>query len=78
VRVDYWCGLIKHSEWLCLEHSGYARQKACAWWTRRAPNLPVPMTVEQALSNTGALQKPTQIQVKQIGKFTEIVAARFS
>lgn len=77
MRVDYWCGLAKHSEWICLEHSGYPRQKACAWWTRRAPKLPVPMTVEQALAQTSALQKPIQIQVKQVGRYAEIVSARF-
>jgi len=26
----------------------------------------------------GALQKPIQIQVKQVGKYTEIVSARFN
>lgn len=78
LRVDHWCGMTKHSEWVCLQHNGYPRQKACAWWNKRAPGLPVPSTVEDALPMTRNLLKPTQIQVKQVGKFAEIVAARFS
>jgi DNA repair protein RadD len=78
MRVDYGSGLAKHSEWICFEHTGYPRQKACAWWTRRAPASPVPMTVADALPMAGALQKPLQIQVKQVGKYTEIVSARFN
>jgi len=78
MRVDYGSGLAKHSEWICFEHTGYPRQKACAWWTRRAPASPVPMTVADALPMAGALQKPIQIQVKQVGKYTEIVSARFN
>ena len=25
LRVDYSCGLVRHSEWICFEHTGYAR-----------------------------------------------------
>ena len=37
LRVDYWSGLSSHSEWVCIEHQGYARQKAASWWANRAP-----------------------------------------
>lgn len=83
MRADHWCGMVRHSEWLCFEHTGYPRDKALNWWIRRLnmtrDGRPVlPATVEQALSGAHALKKPTQIQVKQSGKYTEIVAARFA
>ena len=48
-RVDYRLGLNHwQSEFVCLEHEGYARQKAVAWWRQRSPD-PVPETAERAV-----------------------------
>ena len=47
MRVDYRCGLVRHSEWICFEHPGYARQKAVAWWQQRSA-APVPATVSRS------------------------------
>lgn len=77
LRVDYRCGLVRHREWVCLEHSGYAREKAVQWWQRRAPGLPVPATVEQALVHSSQLRVPAEIAVRPSGRFTEVVGARF-
>ncbi|MBI4968206.1 MAG: DEAD/DEAH box helicase [Rhodospirillales bacterium] len=78
LRVDYRCGLVRHREWVCIEHTGYAREKAVAWWRRRAPNLPMPATVEQALEQSEELLVPAEIAVRPSGRFTEVVDARFS
>jgi DNA repair protein RadD len=49
LRVDYLVGWNHYkSEWICLEHSGYARGKAVAWWKRRSSD-PVPTTIERAV-----------------------------
>jgi DNA repair protein RadD len=77
LRVDYWSGLVAHSEWVCLEHEGYARQKAASWWARRAPGLPLPRRVEEALACADRLRCPAEIAVRPSGRFTEIVGARF-
>lgn len=83
MRVDYHCGLVKHSEWICFEHTGYPRQKACAWWNKRAPGWAVPNTVADALDHPlighdfTQMQKPIAIQVKPEGKYTSITAFRF-
>lgn len=77
LRVDYWSGLATHSEWVCLEHEGYARQKAAAWWARRAPGLSLPKKVDEALTWTDQLRCPAEIAVRPSGRFTEIVGARF-
>jgi len=49
LRVDYKVGWQRYkSEWICIEHEGFARQKAVAWWRRRSPD-PVPDTAERAV-----------------------------
>lgn len=77
LRVDYRLGLSHwQSEFVCLEHTGYARQKACAWWKRRSPD-PVPDTAAMAadLANAGALAPTHAITVRSIAgeKFDRIV-----
>jgi len=49
LRVDYRLGLNHwQSEFVCLEHDGYARQKAIQWWRRRSLD-PIPDTAERAV-----------------------------
>ena len=76
LRVDYRCGLVRHSEWICFEHQGYARQKAVDWWQRRS-SVPVPDTVAQGLDATDTLSMPIAVFVRPSGRFTEIVNHRF-
>ena len=76
LRADYFGGFVRHSEWVCFEHTGYARQKAVAWWQARSAE-PVPATVAAALGKTGNLSTPTAIFVRPSGRFTEIVNHRF-
>src|SRR5262249_13435637 len=65
-----------HSEWICFEHMGYARQKAIAWWQQRSTG-PVPATVAEALEAADSLTTPTAILVQPSGRFTDIVNYRF-
>ena len=68
LRVDYRLGLDHwQSEFICVEHEGYARQKAEGWWRRRSPD-PVPDTAERAaeLAEAGALAIPESITVRSI------------
>ena len=76
LRVDYRCGLKVYSEWVCIEHTGFARQKAEAWWARRS-GAPVPATVDAALLGAGTLAKPAEIMVSPDGEFDRVSAARF-
>lgn len=49
MRVDYRIGQFTWvSEWVCFEHTGYARWKAEQWWRRRSPD-PVPDKAERAV-----------------------------
>jgi DNA repair protein RadD len=77
LRVTYECGLARHSEWVCFEHTGFPREKAVSWWRRRANHLSPPATVDEALGNLSTLRRPIAIQVRPAGQYTEIAAARF-
>ena len=77
LRVTYDCGLARHSEWICFEHTGFPREKAIGWWRRRAEGVPMPATVDEALHQLSVLRRPTAIQVRPAGQYTEIAAARF-
>ena len=77
LRVTYECGLARHSEWVCFEHTGFPREKALGWWRRRSGNLPPPATVDEALQQVDQLRRPIAIQVRPAGQYTEIAATRF-
>lgn len=77
MRVDYRVGLNEwQREWVCVEHTGFARQKAHEWWTRRSPD-PVPGTAERAveIAEGGGLAAPRKITVRTVAgeKFSRIV-----
>lgn len=68
MRIDYRVGFNDfRSEWVCPEHTGYAREKFIKWWRERAaPEVPVPDSAEDAvaLANSGILAEPSRITVK--------------
>ena len=76
LRVDYICGLRIISEYVCIEHAGYARSKAINWWNNRISGYgafhPAPASVDQALTLTDDLVAPEQIVVSFATKFPEI------
>ncbi len=59
---NYW-----KSEWVCIKHTGFARQKAEMWWAKRTSE-PAPNTADEAcdLACAGALRAPTAITIKSI------------
>lgn len=77
LRVDYEIGFYKYkSEWVCLEHTGYARQKAEAWWKQRS-HVSVPDNVDEAvwLAQSGALADVQSITIRSVAgeKYDRIV-----
>lgn len=83
MRVDYEIGFHQFkSEWVCPEHSGYARNKFVKWWKERcALGCPVPMTTGEAvdMAQNGLLAPVTAIKVKSVSgeKFDRIAAWTF-
>ena len=54
MRVDYQIGLSAYrSEWVCIEHTGFARSKAEAWWRARSREA-FPESAERAVALCGA------------------------
>lgn len=77
LKVTYSCRLKSYSEWVCIEHKGYARQKAAEWWRKRAPGCPVPLTVDQAIAEASRLARPSAISVRPSGRYFEVSGYRF-
>ena len=68
LRVEYQIGFNQYqSEWICFEHTGWARQKAESWWRKRS-NAPVPESAEEAvtLAQAGALCQTGSITVRSV------------
>ena len=82
MRVTYslWLG-EKVSEWVCIEHKGWARSKAVSWWQQRC-DLDCPETADEAveMAYAGHLQTPHSITVREtVGKqWPEIVSISMS
>lgn len=77
MRVEYRVGFNQYfSEWVCFEHTGYARAKAEAWWQQRS-NDPVPDTAEEAvaLAEDGSLAQTRSITVRTVAgeKYDRII-----
>ncbi|GAA4443224.1 DEAD/DEAH box helicase [Novipirellula rosea] len=68
LRVDYMIGLDHwQSEFICIEHSGYARRKAEAWWRDRCLD-PCPTSAEVALdiADAGLIAATETLTVRSI------------
>ncbi len=77
LRIDYRVGFnAYHSEWVCPEHSGWARKKFETWWQERS-NDPLPDTAELAarIGRAGGIADAKTITVRKVGgeRFGRIV-----
>jgi len=88
MRVDYSCvsesGMSRKifSEWVCLEHDGYAKQVAQKWWYEhyKKETMPViyPETIEKALNYAlVVLKAPQKILVAKEGEFFKVKNKKF-
>lgn len=78
MRVEYRLGLNHwHSEYICFEHDGYARQKAVGWWKQRSPD-PVPDTAQRGveIAQGGGVARTERITIRSIAgeKYDSIVS----
>ena len=78
IMVTYVTGSRKHREWICLEHYGYAGEKARAWWSSRMETPSSPQTTDDAMLLINTLRKPAYIKVKPDGQYTSIVGHKFN
>jgi len=68
----------KYSKWVCFDHPerSYPRREACTWWLGRGGAIPVPASVDEALTRKGELVTPNEIMVKPRGKYFDVLAYR--
>ena len=68
-------------EWVCFEHTGFAKDKAEHWWHSHKvdPKSKCPDSVQEAieLCENGAVKKPVSIQTKKDGKWTRIINVEY-
>ncbi|NLX60643.1 MAG: DEAD/DEAH box helicase family protein [Phycisphaerae bacterium] len=80
MRVDYYADLNTFfSEWVCFEHSGFARNKAEKWWRERS-NEPMPESAEDsvAIAQAGGLCETLAVTVRHVAgeKYDRIINYR--
>ena len=75
IRVTYYCGLIKVSEWLCPDHGGYAAER---YIKRMAALGATATTTEEAITECDTWIRPSKIKVKPNDKFYDIVQLDYS
>jgi len=76
IRVTYHAGLLRVSEWVCLDHPGYAGQKARKWWRDRFPSPPpsVDGALEFLFLPQQILAVTESIEVGREGKYPTVKA----
>jgi DNA repair protein RadD len=76
IRADYFCGMQKFSEWICLEHEGFAKKKAHDWWRQRHTTEP-PLTTDEALQYVSQLRAPKRLRVWVNKRYPEILGYEY-
>ncbi len=77
LRVDYYeSSLSWYSEWVCLEHGGFAARKARQWWLRHGGDPDV-TTVTEALQEAELLKRACRIYVQEDGKYWRVLRHQF-
>lgn len=76
LQVTYICGLMRYKEYVCFEHTGWARKCAEMWWQQRSAT-PCPNRVYEALAVADSLKKPTFITVHVNKQYPEVKAVSF-
>jgi len=67
MKVIYNCGIRNFREWICIEHKGYAKARADNWIKWRGGK--VVDTANEAVRNSGLLNKPKKILIDSRGKY---------
>ena len=72
VRVDYHSGLRRvASDWVCVEHGGFARAKAEQWMRQRGGCIVA--DCESLLAQEDTLSVPSSITINETGRYPNII-----
>ena len=76
LRVDYYVDVFeKYSEWVCIEHEGFAKQKALQFLNRRV-DFKIE-TIDEAIANFRRFLHPSKIRIDLNEQYPRIVAYCF-
>lgn len=76
MRVSYSTSpLHSVSEYICIEHGGYAEQQARKWLKQALPNgYPIPDTVEECLNLKDIFKKPVSVFVDYNERYPRVIS----
>lgn len=74
VKVSYMCGMSAIREWLCPQHTGFAKSKADRYWMAHGGQRPFPKSVMEWLERQNELLETASIDVKPDGKYWTVVS----
>lgn len=75
VKVTYHCGTRKISDFICIEHRGFAKHKADHWVKFRG-GIPC-VNADELMRQVEQLKKPTEISVQKKGKYYMVKDVKF-
>lgn len=73
VRITYMSGLTSLREWVCPQHTGFAKSKCDRLWIKFGGQRPFPKTVLEFMERQNELLPADEISVRPSGKYWEIV-----
>ncbi len=76
LKVSYYCGIRRFTEYVCLQHGGSIRYKAMQWWKDRHDSDP-PETINEALPFVEELRTPNELRIWVNRKDPMILACLF-
>lgn len=63
MKVSYFCGYKMFSDYVCVEHTNYARKLARNWWKLRSGGMEPPEDVATAIELASQLEHATHLRV---------------
>ena len=76
MKTTYYCGLRAFSDYVCIQHDGFAQRKARQWWRERTGE-PFPESTVHAMHMTDALRPATHLRIVVNKKYPEIIGYDF-
>ncbi len=74
VKVTYGTDAGRCAEWVCPQHTGFAKNKSDRYWSLHKGALPFPKSVDEFLDRAGELRVTSEVQIRFGGKYPEILA----
>lgn len=76
MKVTYYCGLRSFTEYVCIQHDGFAQRKARQWWHERS-SAAFPQSTADALVVADTLAAATHLRIWVNKQYPEILAHCF-